>query len=427
MTAIWRNTLLSLSLGLVCTQSFALTIDQAWTAAKQTSPDYRIKQLEESKSQYGVSLSKSALLPSLQGSASSGWNKDRGSSNGYNISLTQSIWNSQNWSALDQSQVDVVIAKIAITKAKNTLAEELIQAYFALAQAQRSLTIAEQQHKDSQQLLSLTEQRYKAGLIMSTGIDDAKAQVISTETTVLQRQSDLVEKQSALAIVINQTPDRVNEIDSQNLHQPALALNDEKAWLNKAKDNSPELLTEIQNVKRQQLAVDRAQAGYYPTVNGSVGYSNNFDNNSEGMSASLGVSVPIDLNGAIKTKVSQSKLELQIAKQRLRKVELNLENNVKTRFNQLALDWKRVEMGVEKVKFDEKALKTKEILFDSGADGTTVLDIINVQDKVYRSKEDLQQLLYQYWLNRIELLKLTGQLNDQTITQISQISQALMP
>ncbi|WP_318489905.1 TolC family protein [Photobacterium leiognathi] len=424
MTAIWRNTLLSLSLGLVCTQSFALTIDQAWTAAKQTSPDYRIKQLEESKSQYGVSLSKSALLPSLQGSASSGWNKDRGSSNGYNISLTQSIWNSQNWSALDQSQVDVVIAKIAITKAKNTLAEELIQAYFALAQAQRSLTIAEQQHKDSRQLLSLTEQRYKAGLIMSTGIDDAKAQVISTETTVLQRQSDLVEKQSALAIVINQTPDRVNEIDSQNLHQPALALNDEKAWLNKAKDNSPELLTEIQNVKRQQLAVDRAQAGYYPTVNGSVGYSNNFDNNSEGMSASLGVSVPIDLNGAIKTKVSQSKLELQIAKQRLRKVELNLENNVKTRFNQLALDWKRVEMGVEKVKFDEKALKTKEILFDSGADGTTVLDIINVQDKVYRSKEDLQQLLYQYWLNRIELLKLTGQLNDQTITQISQ---ALMP
>ncbi|WP_305457322.1 TolC family protein [Photobacterium leiognathi] len=424
MTAIWRNTLLSLSLGLVCTQSFALTIDQAWTAAKQTSPDYRIKQLEESKSQYGVSLSKSALLPSLQGTASSGWNKDRGSSNGYNISLTQSIWNSQNWSALDQSQVDVVIAKIAITKAKNTLAEELIQAYFALAQAQRSLTIAEQQHKDSRQLLSLTEQRYKAGLIMSTGIDDAKAQVISTETTVLQRQSDLVEKQSALAIVINQTPDRVNEIDSQNLHQPALALNDEKAWLNKAKDNSPELLTEIQNVKRQQLAVDRAQAGYYPTVNGSVGYSNNFDNSSEGMSASLGVSVPIDLNGAIKTKVSQSKLELQIAKQRLRKVELNLENNVKTRFNQLALDWKRVEMGIEKVKFDEKALKTKEILFDSGADGTTVLDIINVQDKVYRSKEDLQQLLYQYWLNRIELLKLTGQLNDQTITQISQ---ALMP
>ncbi|WP_305819068.1 TolC family protein [Photobacterium leiognathi] len=424
MTAIWRNTLLSISLGLVCTQSFALTIDQAWTAAKQTSPDYRIKQLEESKSQYGVSLSKSALLPSLQGSASSGWNKDRGSSNGYNISLTQSIWNSQNWSALDQSQVDVVIAKIAITKAKNTLAEELIQAYFALAQAQRSLTIAEQQHKDSRQLLSLTEQRYKAGLIMSTGIDDAKAQVISTETTVLQRQSDLVEKQSALAIVINQTPDRVNEIDSQNLHQPALALNDEKAWLNKAKDNSPELLTEIQNVKRQQLAVERAQAGYYPTVNGSVGYSNNFDNSSEGMSASLGVSVPIDLNGAIKTKVSQSKLELQIAKQRLRKVELNLDNNVKTRFNQLALDWKRVEMGVEKVKFDEKALKTKEILFDSGADGTTVLDIINVQDKVYRSKEDLQQLLYQYWLNRIELLKLTGQLNDQTITQISQ---ALMP
>ncbi|MCG3865819.1 MULTISPECIES: TolC family protein [unclassified Photobacterium] len=424
MTMLWRNTLLSLSLGLVCTQSFALTIDQAWTAAKHTSPDYRIKQLEESQSQYGVSLSKSALLPSLQAGASTGWTKGSGNNNGYNISLNQSIWNSQNWTALDQSQVDVVIAKLAITQAKNTLAEKLIQAYFGLAQAQRSLTIAEQQHKDSQQLLSLTEQRYKAGLIMSTGIDDAKAHVIGTETTVLQRQSDLVEKQSNLAIVINQTPDRVNEINSQNLHQPALAVNDEKAWLNKAKDNSPELLSAEQNVKRQQLAVDQAQAGYYPTVNGSVGYNNNFDNNNEGLNASLGVSIPIDLNGAIKTKVSQSKLELQIAKQQLRKVKLELENNVKTRFNQLALDWKRVEMGMEKVKSDEKALKTKEILFNSGADGTTALDVINVQDTVYRSKEELQQLLYQYWLNRIELLKLAGQLDDQTIAQISQ---ALMP
>ncbi|KJG39858.1 membrane protein [Photobacterium angustum] len=420
MTAIWRNTFLSLSLGLVCTQSFALTIDQAWAAAKKTSPDYRIKQLEENKSKYGVSLSKSALLPSLQGGASTSWTKDGGNSNGYNISLSQSIWDSQNWAALDQSQVDVVIAKIAVTQQKNTLAEELIQAYFALAQAQRSLIIAEQQRKDSQQLLSLTEQRYKAGLIMSTGIDDAKAHVIGTETTVLQRQSDLAEKQSDLAIVINQTPDRVNEIDSQNLHQPALAVNDEKAWLKKAKDNSPELLIAKQKVKRQQLGIDKAQAEYYPTVNGSVGYSNNFNNNSKGMNASLGVSVPIDLNGTIKTKVSQSKLELQIAKQQLRKVELNLENNVKTRFNQLALDWKRVEMGAEKVKSDEKALKTKEVLFNSGADGTTALDVINVQDTVYQSKEDLQQLLYQYWLNRIELLKLTGQLNDQTITQISQ-------
>ncbi|PSV20948.1 TolC family protein [Photobacterium leiognathi subsp. mandapamensis] len=424
MRKTWRLTFVSLSLGFISTQSYALTIDQAWTAAKQSSPDYRIKQLEQSKSNNNVTLSKSALLPSLQASASTNWHNNGGNSNGYNISLNQSIWNSQNWAALDQSQVDVVIAQLALTQARNELAETLIQAYFNLAQAQRSLTIAKQQLEDSKKLLALTEQRYKAGLIMSTGIDDAKAHVIGTETTVLQRQSELVERQAQLANIINQAPDRVNEINSQHLRQPTLAKHDEQSWLLKAKDNSPELLIAQQNVKRQQLAVEQAQAGYYPTVGGSISYNNNFENNGEGINAGLNLSVPIDLNGAIKTKVSQSKLDEQIAKQQLRKVELILENNVKTRFNQLALDWQRVEMGVEKVKSDQKALKTKEILFNSGANGTTALDVISVQDTVYQSKENLQHLLYQYWLNRIELLKLTGQLNDDTI---SHISQALVP
>ncbi|WP_305812514.1 TolC family protein [Photobacterium leiognathi] len=422
----WRRTLLSLSLSLLSTQSFALTIEQAWTAAKQTSPDYRIKQIEEIKRKNDVSLSKSAFLPKLNAiSTGINWNKDSDISvNDYNITLNQSIWDSRNWMALDQSQIGVVSAQLGIIQAQNALAKELIQAYFALAQAQRSLTIAEQQRKDSQRLLSLTEQRYQAGSIMSTNIDDAKAHLIGKETTILQRQSALAERQAKLANIINKAPERVNEINSENLHQPTLMTHDEQAWLLKAKNNSPELLIAKQTVKSREIAVDEAHAGYYPTVGGSVSYKNNFDQPKDSLNAGISVSIPIDLNGAINTKVSQAKLDLQIAKQRLRKEELNLENNVKTRFNQLALDWKRVEMGVEKVKFDEKALKTKEILFDSGADGTTVLDIINVQDKVYQSKEDLQQLLYQYWLNRIELLKLTGQLNDQTITQISQ---ALMP
>ncbi|MCG3886097.1 TolC family protein [Photobacterium leiognathi] len=422
----WRRTLLSLSLSLLSTQSFALTIEQAWTAAKQTSPGYRIKQIEEIKRKNDVSLSKSAFLPKLNAiSTGINWNKDSDISvNDYNITLNQSIWDSRNWMALDQSQIGVVSAQLGIIQAQNALAKELIQAYFALAQAQRSLTIAEQQRKDSQRLLSLTEQRYQAGSIMSTNIDDAKAHLIGKETTILQRQSALAERQAKLANIINKAPERVNEINSENLHQPTLMIHDEQAWLLKAKNNSPELLIAKQTVKSREIDVDEAHAGYYPTVGGSVSYKNNFDQPKDSLNAGISVSIPIDLNGAINTKVSQAKLDLQIAKQRLRKEELNLENNVKTRFNQLALDWKRVEMGVEKVKFDEKALKTKEILFDSGADGTTVLDIINVQDKVYQSKEDLQQLLYQYWLNRIELLKLTGQLNDQTITQISQ---ALMP
>ncbi|OBU13864.1 hypothetical protein AYY19_07170 [Photobacterium aquimaris] len=426
MTKVRIVITLIMTAGLSCWSltSHAITINQAWIAAKNTNPSYKIKQLEQEQSQFDTKVAKSALLPDLSATAGKTWSDhDATQPSGYTVTLNQSIWDSRSWLALDQAQAEVVYAQLELKKEQNRLAYGVIDAYFKLAQAQVAVGITREQHQDALHLLTLTQKKYQAGIILSTEVDDANTNVFGAYSDLLSQQSLLAEQQAILAKLINQPPQHVDEINSQNLHRPPLQKNTKQQWLKLAQDNSPDLLAAQQQLRQAKLAVKQQQADYYPNLSGNISYSNDFNGHSDNLNTGITLNVPLDLNGKIRSQVGKAKVGVHIAQQQLRQVELDLTNDINTRFNQLDLDWQRVDIGSKKLQADLKALKTKQIIYTSGTDGTTALDIIQIQEKVYKSKESLQDLLYTYWLHRIQLLSLTGQLNDKTIVQLSQALQ----
>ncbi|PSU23442.1 TolC family protein [Photobacterium kishitanii] len=426
MTKIHSATtlIIAMSFSLWSLSSHALTMEQAWTAAKATNPDYKIKQLQQTQNQFDTGIARSVLLPDLSTTASKTWaDHDQNSTPGYTITLSQSIWDSRSWVELDQAQAQVVYAQLDVKKEQNRLAYNVIDAYFKVAQAQVSVNIAHEQHQDALHLLTLTQKKYQAGLILSTEVDDANTNVFGAYSDLLSRQSVLAEKQAILAELINQPPQQVDEINSHHFHRPPLQKNTKQQWLKLAQDNSPNLLAAQQKLHQSKLTVKQQQVEYYPNLSGNISYSNDFNGHSDDLSTSITLKVPLDLNGKIRSQVGKAKVGVQIAQQQLRQVELDLTNDINTRFNQLDLDWQRVDIGSKKLQADLKALKTKQIIYTSGTDGTTALDIIQIQEKAYKSKESLQDLLYTYWLHRIQLLSLTGQLNDKSIVQLSQALQ----
>ncbi|KJG58335.1 membrane protein [Photobacterium kishitanii] len=416
--------IISTSLTLWSLSSHALTINQAWTAAKNTDPNYKIKQLEQTQSQFDTGIANSELLPDLSATAGKRWSThEQNTTPSYTVTLEQSIWDSRSWIALDQAQAEVVYAQLELKKEQNRLAYDVIDAYFKLAQAQVAVDIRQEQHQDALHLFTLTKKKYQAGVILSTQVDDANTNVFGAYSELLSQQSLLAEQQATLAKLINQPPQQVDEINSHHLHRPPLQKNTKQQWLKLAQDNSPNLLAAQQQLRKAQLAVKQQQANYYPNLSGNISYSNDFNGHSDNLSTGITLSVPLDLNGKIRSQVGKAKVGVQIAQQQLRQVELDLTNDINTRFNQLDLDWQRVDIGGKKLQADLKALKTKQIIYTSGTAGTTALDIIQIQEKTYKSKESLQDLLYTYWLHRIQLLSLTGQLNDKVIAQLSQALQ----
>ncbi len=179
----------------------------------------------------------------------------------------------------------------------------------------------------------------------------------------------LAEKQAILAKLINQPPQQVDEINSHHFHRPPLQKNTKQQWLKLAQDNSPNLLAAQQKLHQSKLTVKQQQVEYYPNLSGNISYSNDFNGHSDDLSTSITLKVPLDLNGKIRSQVGKAKVGVQIAQQQLRQVELDLTNDINTRFNQLDLDWQRVDIGSKKLQADLKALKTKQIIYTSGTDG----------------------------------------------------------
>ncbi|ENM5726382.1 TolC family protein [Vibrio mimicus] len=395
---------------------FGMTIEQAWQQAKQQSPDAQIAELSVQMSVQDQRLAKSELLPSLSGSAGVSWSESQNSSNSYGASLEQTLWDSRKWSALDRADADWVLAQLERNQTYNQLAHQLLTAYFDLAEAQGNLALAQQKRADGAQLLGIAEQRYLAGKIKSVELEELRVNQLDEESTILNAKAELESKRSALAMLLNASAPQVNEV-ATNHQTPTWAFDNQlEQWLTAAKDHSPELLIAIQKVAINQIAKQQSQSGYYPTLRASAGYQDG-DRQTGEFNGGLTLSIPIDLNGATRTDTEKAHLNWLMAQQQQRKVEIELDQTLRQQIQQVDIEWQQIAMANQQVTHREQVLRSKQKLFDAGLSEAS--DLIDAHNSLFRAKHSLASRWYAYWRQRIMLLKLTGQLNDTAIAQLS--------
>lgn len=402
--------------------AFAITLEQAWQAAKTADPTYMQAQIQSQISQTDVATATSVLRPSLNITAQTSWNQDGDNQRGYGATLSQTLWDSSAWSALDQSQAHYVATQLRAKAEYNNLAARLLTAYLDVASAQGDLNLAQEKWREGGQLLQITEQRYLAGKIRATELEDMRANHVDEQAALLAAQSALASKQYALTALINQPVDKINEINTQLSEQPTLPFATEQQWIKLAKDNSPTLLASIQELTAAQFAHDAAKAKYYPTLSGSVSYQSTDQGRDGDLNAGLTLSVPIDLNGATRSSVDRAQLTILNNKQAVRKVEIDIQQEIQTRFHQLQLEWQRIEIAQQQVLARQTALESKQAVYNAGM--TEASEVITAHNALFNSKHTLQTRLYDYWHHRIALLKTVGKLDDESIALIARALQS---
>ncbi|HAS6237970.1 TPA: TolC family protein [Vibrio vulnificus] len=397
--------------------SHAISIEQAWQQAKQNDPNYEKAKIGVQLGQAGVDSSRSALLPDLSASASLNWSESADSSNSYGATLSQTIWDGSLWSGLDQAKANYLKSELELSQAHNELAQKLLSAYLDLASAQGDLVLAQTKLDEGNKLLQIIEKRYQAGKVKSVDVEEMRATQVSEQATILNAQADLEVKRAELAALINQVPDSVDQIRTDTLIQPPMLVTSQAQWLKLAKDSSPELLVAAQMVKASEFAKQSAKGGYYPTLRGSVGYSDGDQRSNGEFNAGLTLSVPIDLNGSVRSKVDEASLNILSAKQEMRRVEIDIQKRVIQQFTQVEINWNQVLIANELVASRGNVLASKEKLYDAGL--LEVSDVISAHNSLFEAKHSLQTNLYNYWRQRIALLQTAGKLDDDIMVLIS--------
>ena len=398
--------------------SYAISIEQAWKQAKQSDPDYEKAKIGVQIGETGVASSRSSLLPSLSATASSNWNEDSDNTNTYGATLSQTIWDSSLWSDLDEAQANYLRTELELSQAHNELAQKLLATYLDVASAQGDLLLAKNKLEEGSKLLKIIEKRYQAGKVKSIDVEEIRATLVTDKAGILSAQAQLEEKRAELGALINQMPEHVDQIRTDNLIQPPMLVESQEQWLKLAKDSSPELLVAAQKVKASEFARQSAKGGYYPTVKGNLGYSDD-DKYSDGeFNAGLTLSVPIDLNGATRAKVDEASLNILSAKQDLRRVEIDIQKRIVQQFTQVDINWNQVLMANEVVESRAKVLSSKEKLYDAGL--LEASEVIDAHNNLFDAKNSVQNNLYNYWRQRVGLLQTAGKLDDNTMALISQ-------
>ncbi|EEX33730.1 outer membrane protein [Vibrio coralliilyticus ATCC BAA-450] len=398
--------------------SYAISIEQAWKQAKQSDPDYEKAKIGVQISETGVASSRSSLLPSLSATASSNWNEDSDNTNTYGATLSQTIWDSSLWSDLDEAQANYLRTELELSQAHNELAQKLLATYLDVASAQGDLLLAKNKLEEGNKLLKIIEKRYQAGKVKSIDVEEIRATLVTDKAGILSAQAKLEEKRAELGALINQMPEHVDQIRTDNLIQPPMLVESQEQWLKLAKDSSPELLVAAQKVKASEFARQSAKGGYYPTVKGNLGYSDDDKYSNGEFNAGLTLSVPIDLNGATRAKVDEASLNILSAKQDLRRVEIDIQKRIVQQFTQVDINWNQVLMANEVVESRAKVLSSKEKLYDAGL--LEASEVIDAHNNLFDAKNSLQNNLYNYWRQRVGLLQTAGKLDDNTMALISQ-------
>ncbi|NRF61551.1 TolC family protein [Vibrio coralliilyticus] len=398
--------------------SYAISIEQAWKQAKQSDPDYEKAKIGVQIGETGVASSRSSLLPSLSATASSNWNEDSDNTNTYGATLSQTIWDSSLWSDLDEAQANYLRTELELSQAHNELAQKLLATYLDVASAQGDLLLAKNKLEEGNKLLKIIEKRYQAGKVKSIDVEEIRATLVTDKAGILSAQAKLEEKRAELGALINQMPEHVDQIRTDNLIQPPMLVESQEQWLKLAKDSSPELLVAAQKVKASEFARQSAKGGYYPTVKGNLGYSDDDKYSNGEFNAGLTLSVPIDLNGATRAKVDEASLNILSAKQDLRRVEIDIQKRIVQQFTQVDINWNQVLMANEVVESRAKVLSSKEKLYDAGL--LEASEVIDAHNNLFDAKNSLQNNLYNYWRQRVGLLQTAGKLDDDTMALISQ-------
>lgn len=398
--------------------TYAISIEQAWQQAKQNDPSYEQAKIGVQLGEVAVDSSRSPLLPELSANASANWNESSDNTNSYGANLSQTIWDSGLWSELDQAKAHFLKTQLELAQAHNQLAEKLLSSYLNVASAQGDLQLAQSKLDEGSKLLEIIEKRYRAGKVKSVDVEEMRATQVAEQAGILSAQADLQSKRADLAALINEMPEQVDQVRTDSLVKPSMLVASEQQWLKLAKDSSPELLVAAQNVKANEYAKDSARSGYYPTVKGNLGYSDDDRRSNGEFNAGITLSVPIDLNGSTRAKVDQAALNILNAKQELRKVEIDIQKRIVQQYTLVDINWNQVLMANDLVESRSKVLRSKEKLYDAGL--IEVSEIINAHNSLFEARNRLQNHWYNYWRQRVGLLRTAGKLDDDSMALISQ-------
>ncbi len=421
---------------------------EVYQQARQSDPVLAQAEAQNLATRENISQARAQLLPQISGSYSYNQShstssspqrvaNDSGSFQVFPVHTTSDDYGTTLQGQLNQTLVD--FSKYANLKTSHSQADaqnelyrgteqslivRVAQAYFNVLTAADQLDFAEAQEKALGKQLDQAQQRYDVGLSAITDVNEAKANHDASTADVINAQNSLDDAREALTQITGKSFGTLEPL-REDLPMDPPAPNDQKAWVDKALSQNPQVLAQRYQVDAAEHSISSARAGHLPTLGASVIYTRNpswgdadygngsgsihTNSNRESTAVGIVLNIPIFSGGATQSRVRQSIYQRDAAQDILEQDRRQIIRDTRNNFRSVIAGISEVEARRQAVISAKSALDATQAGFEVGS--RNIIDVLNSQQQLFQARSAYSQARHNFIINKLLLKQSAGTVN----------------
>lgn len=401
------------------------TLDECISYAMENNISLKMSKLKQLSAQEEVEQSEAALLPTLSASTNQGVGyspfdnsgADKAYYNGsYGVNAQWTVWNgNQNTNTIKLNKLSVQQAELSTNESANSTQEQITKLYVQILYMTEAIEVNRQSLETSKKNEERGKMMVEVGKMSKADLAQLTAQRAASEYSIVESETQLAKYKQQLKQVLQLTDDKQFDVaipastDDQAMADiPAM-----RSVYEAALAQRPEIMNAQLDIESSNLQMKIAKAGSLPTVTVSGGLStstNSMSNvawgsqlkNGLGLSASVGVSVPLFDGRRTKTSVNKARLAQEQAKLSLKNEEDNLYSTIEELWLDAINNQQKFRSATATVKSEQESYDLLSEQFNLGL--KNIVELMTGKDKLLTAQQNKLQSKYMTILSQ-QLLK----------------------
>lgn len=345
------------------------------------------------------------------------------SSEDYQLTLTQPVFQMENWYDYQAGKTVAMKAKADLKVAHQALIIRVGEGYFKVLKAQDDERFVEREGEAIEQQARLSRRAYEQGVASETEYLETQ---VAVDSFMANREAArgllIAERQNYAAVTGEIMPALAPVSDDVPIEMPKPATADE--WLLQARAHNAKLLAAEYGVKLAQFDHQKAKAGHYPRVQLIANYVKTDMHGGQGFTpaselGTLGVelSVPIYSGGHVSATRRQKLYTADKARDMGQQQHVVIETSVRNLFTLVTAEMRRVGYRKRAVVTSNNSLRATRKSYDDGT--RTILDLLQAQNHYYSEQRELAHSRYEYLINTLKLKEAAGTLSEDDLRALN--------
>jgi outer membrane protein len=354
---------------------------------------------------------------------------------GWNISLTQTLFDWSQYATLRQADKRVARAETDYESAKQQLLVRVATSYFDVLAAEDNVASAVAARDSVSRQLEQSQRRFEVGLIAITDVQQSQAGYDDAVAAEIEAQRLLATANEVLREIVGELiPDLAAPTDDLPLLSPDPA--NAEDWVQMALRQNLALTSSrlAADVAADDIAIQRANR--LPTVSLSANYSEDTNDRTQrvfrqpplgdllntstqmpdGRSWSIDLRFPIYTGGLNRSRIQQSVYTHRAATEALERIARQTERQTRDAYLGVISEISRVRALRQAVESNRTALRATEAGFEVGTQ--TTVDVLASQNNLRRAETTYSRSRYDYILNILRLKQAAGSLAEADVAQV---------